>query len=500
MSPGSGSTSRRAWACLLLLVFGYLLLDVLGGANGSPLVPALPAGVRPPGWTTAGAHALGLNRLGVRGLVLVCLFVLLVLIGAFAGVVAEALRGALGLRAVVLAAGLSLAVSVAGPLMLSRDVASYAVYGRMISVHDSNPYEHSPADIPSDPFTPVVSSEWLHTRSVYGPAFTLASAGLAGAWSGSPGATIQAFKALAGLACWFAVLLVASACRAVRPDRAPLAAAALGLNPVIVVHTVGGGHNDAVLAMLFAGALLLSLRARRRPSPAVTALLTLAVLVKAVGAIPLAVWLFWVARQSWPRRLRELAVHIGVATALVVALTAPVFAGWRTVTAMLNLASRQGWASGARLLARGAEAVGRVLGGHGVAVTLRTATYSVFLAVVALVVWRYLSRRGLARVADAWGASLLLFALAAPYLLPWYAAWFLPFLALMEDQFLVRIGLACGALLALTGVPTEPFPDPALWRDSVFAVHYVLAPVMLVLFVLAGRRAIESPQEPSNAP
>jgi alpha-1,6-mannosyltransferase len=500
MNERLAHTSKRAWAFLLALVCGYLLMETLGGARRSPLAAPLPVGARSPGWAVAAARGLGMNRLGELGLVALSIAVMILVLGAFVGVAMEAWQGRLGLRPVLVVAAISLALAVAGPLMLSRDVASYAAYGRMIAVHHSNPYEREPADFPSDPFTPVVSLEWIHTRSVYGPAFTLTSAGIARAWSGSPGGTILAFKALAGLSCWVAVLLCAAACRLVRPERVPLAAVVVGLNPVIVVHTVGGGHNDALLAALLAGALLLALKAGGRHALAVTALLALAVLVKVVAAIPLALWIWSVALPSPPRvRVRVLAAHIGAAAAVAVAISAPLFAGWRTATATLNLASRQGWASGARFVARGAEAIGRAVAGREVAAGGRLVVYAAFLVAFVVVVLKLLSRRGLDAPADAWGISLLLFALAAPYFLPWYAMWFVPFLALMEDGFLVRVGLIAAALLALTGIPAEPTPDPALWRAMVLVVHYAVAPAMLALFCLSAGHALSRSRHPVGA-
>ena len=65
---------------------------------------------------------------------------------------------------------------------------------------------------------------------------------------GSAGATILAFKLLAGVAIAAATGFVAIAAARIRPERAPLAAALVGLNPVLVVHTVGGGHVDALIA------------------------------------------------------------------------------------------------------------------------------------------------------------------------------------------------------------------------------------------------------------
>src|SRR6266511_4315166 len=182
----------------------------------------------------------------------------------------EARRGRLGLGPALIAAGLSLALSVAAPVLLSRDVYSYAAYGRMYALHHANPYVRMPSAFPSDPFVAMSSPAWIGTRAVYGPAFVLAGAGVARAWAGSPGVTITAFKVLAGTGAALATVLAAwAAARSIRHRGAPappersrgsvaLAAAAVGLNPVIVVHTVGGGHNDAMIAACLAGALVLA--------------------------------------------------------------------------------------------------------------------------------------------------------------------------------------------------------------------------------------------------
>jgi len=81
----------------------------------------------------------------------------------------------------------------------------------------------------------------------------------------------------------------------------------------------------------------------------------------------------------------------------------------------------------------------------------------------------------------------LLFALAAPYLLPWYAAWFVPLIAACGEEALLWIAVAVSGVLAMTGIPDEPGTSPALWRDMLLGVHYVAAPVMLVVFVATAR-------------
>jgi hypothetical protein len=491
----AASTSWRARWALGALVAGYALVAIVASAPDSPLVPPLPAGAEPAPWLARIARGFGLDRTSRLGLTVVSLALLAVLVAAFVVVVAEAFRGRVAVRAVAVAGVGALAIAVAAPLLLSRDVYSYAAYGREFALHGANPYATPPSAFPTDPLFRVLSPEWRGTRSVYGPAFTLLSAAVAKLWRGSPGATVLAFKVLAGLAMAGAAGLAAGAVgRWGLPERRALAVALVALNPVIVVHTVGGGHNDALVGLgLAGGAWLAAPPASRRRALAVTAALAVASLVKIVAAIPLALWIWSVVRTAPPgSRLRTMGQHAGVAAVLAAVLTAPLFAGWRSVTAVANLASRQGWASGARLVARGVEAVT----GTGVA----RLVYVAFLAAFAVAVW-VLERRATEPVPARWGQALVLFALLAPYLLPWYVAWFVPVLALVDDRRFVWVGVALGSLLALTGVPAEPDGAASLWRAMLLGVHYVAAPVALALLALGLRAAFEpradaAPSEP----
>jgi alpha-1,6-mannosyltransferase len=512
-------TSRRARAALGLLVLGYLAVDILAGAPRSPLVPAMPAGVGVPRWAARTAAWVGLDRLGFAASVVVCLAILGGIVAAFGVVGWEAWKRRVNPRLALGAVIVSVGLSLAGPLLLSRDVNSYAAYGRTLSVHNANPYEMPPSAFPDDPFTPVVSREWLHTRSVYGPAFTLASGAITRAWPRSPSATIQAFKVLAAVGVLAAAGFAGRIARRVRPERETLAVVLVGLNPVVVVHTVGGGHNDALVASLLAGACLLAVaalglgginaadgsqaigrRALGGLALGATGLIAVAASVKVVAFLPLLFWWWALGRASGPpARVRVVGVHVVVAVAVTAALTAPVFAGLRTVTAIANLASRQGWASGARLVARAGEGIGRAMGGGRVGTAFGVAVYAAFVAVFAVLTWRLLWTGRWRASAGLWGMSLLLFALAAPYLLPWYAVWFLPFIALMGDDRLPVAGLVVAAALALTGVPAEPAPDPGLWRAMMLGVHYAVAPITLVLFIYAARLVVRATQVQRDA-
>ena len=122
-------TSVRAWACLALLTVGYFALAVVAGAADSPLTVPLPAGAHPPSWATHVARCVGLDSLGRGALTAVAWVLVPVVLIAFAGVLYEAWSRNVRLSAIFIASAISLAISVAAPLLLSRDVYTYAAYG-----------------------------------------------------------------------------------------------------------------------------------------------------------------------------------------------------------------------------------------------------------------------------------------------------------------------------------------------------------------------------------
>ena len=500
MAGRAPSTSSAARWWLVVLVAGYLLIELVGGAPDSPLVPALPAEVRVPGWTARGARVLGFDRLGRRGLTALALVLVAAVVCAFLLLAREAWRGRVRVAPVLVAGIVALALSVAGPLLLSRDVYSYAAYGRMFALHHANPYSTPPAAFPADPFTRVLSPQWVDARSVYGPAFTLVSAGIGRLFRASPAATIQAFKLLSALALVGATLLAAAACRKLRPDRTALTVALIALNPVLMLHTVGGGHSDALAALLLAGALWCVSRpvtgsggamgrserfGLEAPALSATVLLALASSIKVALVVGLVVWLWVTLRRAGRGRwLVAGAAHLGLAVAAGAAVAAPLWAGRETFGSLETLGSLEGWASGVRLVARGSEAVARAVAGRSAEAMADHLTRAVFYVVFAAAVVWMLERARPPSIGHAFGASLLLLALAIPILLPWYSAWFILFLPFLSDDVILWAGVGVGALLALTGIPAEPAGTPALWRDMVLFVHYAVAPLMLGLLAV----------------
>jgi alpha-1,6-mannosyltransferase len=477
-------TSLRAGICLGVVVAGYFALGVVAGARTSPLTVPLPAGAKPPSWATGLANAAGLNGLGRDGLTGVAWAFLAVVLAAYALLLVEAWAGRVKLWAVLGASAASLAVSVASPLLLSRDVYTYAAYGRIEAVYHRNPYLHPLSAFGHDPFVAVASRQWLPAHTVYGPLFTIVSAGIARLWS-SPASTILAYKLLAGLAVAAATVLVALAADRSRPQRAALAVALVGLNPVLVAHTVGGAHVDALIALPLAAALAIAVTRPAAASAralAVTLLLTAACLIKPPLLAALALWLWWTVRAGG--RGRVLATHLAVISTVTLACLTPFAAGGHTLAPLATSGGLEAWASPSHLVGQAAQAIVASFAGSAAGADAAAAVEIAFLVVFVLLALHVGARNP---PEQSLGIALLLLVLSLPYLLPWYAAWFAPFLGLLADEALLVAGTLVTGVLALTLVPADPFHGlTSPWVMD--GVHYGAASVLLVVLLFVARR------------
>src|SRR6201996_6271029 len=142
------------------------------------------------------------------------------------------------------------------PVLLSHDAFSYLDYARLGVRHGLDPYVNAPDAAPADPAFAHVT--WTETPSAYGPLFTLATYPLAWLpiWLAVAVLKAVAAASVLGLA-WIVSRL--AAWRGV--DEAQ-AAAFVALNPLVLVHVVGGAHNDG-LAMLLAMTGVAALEVRR---------------------------------------------------------------------------------------------------------------------------------------------------------------------------------------------------------------------------------------------
>lgn len=363
-------------------------------------------------------------------------------------------------RGVAAAVALVATVAVAVPPQGSRDVWSYVMYGRAVSRYHLSPYRTAPRDFPSDRMFHLVGRGWERTPSLYGPVFVaVAAAGTAAA--GDSVLANRLFFQLLAAAALAACLWVLG--RFTRGD--PGALAFLGLNPLIIVSVVNGGHNDLLVGAAVLGAV--ALVAAGRPRWAGVAL-GAGVLVKVTALVPLAALVVWLWRRHGLRR--------AAGAALSAALT--VTAGYAAAGGTVALAPVSQAAG--RLSRASIWDAARHLGLH-----LEPTFPQVAVAVVVALVVLGWGRRDLP---TAVGATALVYLLAAPWVLPGYVAWGLPVLAVVWRQRIAALGAAHAALLLLVYVDRARL-DPEALHDALYALARVAAPgleAVALVAVLAG--------------
>ena len=153
-------------------------------------------------------------------------------------------------------AGLTAALPLlfATPLM-SRDLWAYAAQAR-IAAAGVDPYTVSPAAF-GDPTLLNVSARWVDSPSPYGPLWTVVGRGLE-AVTGEH-ALLQVLVLRLPAALGFVLLALAVPALARRVGASTTIAAWLVVaNPMVVLHGVGGGHNDTLMVGLLAVGLLVA--------------------------------------------------------------------------------------------------------------------------------------------------------------------------------------------------------------------------------------------------
>ncbi len=416
------ASSSRAGAIALC---GIVITGTLVAISASHTDSLLPESVRPiPRWL---AGPFGASGLGLGGVGLILVLALMFASYAIAVRAADRLSG----RAVLMTIAALHALVLLAPPLLSTDVFSYQAYARMGAVYGLNPYLSGPHAIALDPLYPFVGAKWVGTPTAYGPVFTALSYLLAPL---SIVSSAFAYKSIAAVASLATVALVWNAARLRGVDQVK-AAALVGLNPLIVVYGVGGGHNDLLmLAVLVAGmSLLLSHRPR-----AGGASIVIAVGVKLTAGLYLPFVLADARGQAADRRRREIVIGAGVAAAALAVLGFGLF-GSGPLHLLSTVTQNQGkgdWHSipgfmSTRLGGTAGHVIGYVL----------AAGFLIVTAWLLRRVWR-----GELDWIDAAGWATVAMLVTASSLLPWYVAWLMPFAALGRDRRLWR------AAIVMTGV------------------------------------------------
>jgi alpha-1,6-mannosyltransferase len=333
------------------------------------------------------------------------------------------------------------------PLLLSvpvfsRDTYSYLAQGALLR-DGFDPYVVGPIEN-ANSLLDDVSPIWTTTTAPYGPAFILVAkfVTLLVGDDVIAGTMLLRLCMLPGL-----VMLIWAAPRVARHIGANGAAALwiCVLNPLVIIHLMGGVHNEMLMVGLMMAAIALTLG--NHPGWGVS-LIAIAVAVKATAgiALPFMVWM-WVHRLRARRDLGPIRAF-ATATAASAAIFVVVFAvlswlagvglGW--LTALAGSVKIINWLTIPTAAANLVNAVGGLfmpVNFYAVLEVTRIVGIAVIAITLPLIWWRFRhdDREALTGIA----LAMLIVVLFVPAALPWYYTWPLAVLSVLMQN---RAGIA----------------------------------------------------------
>jgi hypothetical protein len=410
---------KRVWQTVLATISG-----VLGGLIIAASAPVWR--LAPPSWriTLPGVPHPGTTAQST----VLFLIGLLLLAGGWLGLVHRAGReGSTKKRLVMVSLIIAIwAVPVSlGPPLLSNDVYSYAAQGEMAS-RGVDPSSIGPVGIGTGPFGGAGRNDWVTmadpvwraSPAPYGPVAVATSQAVVTAAGHDPATSIWLYRlvviggvAMAGVG----IVLIASRSRV-----NPAVALALGLgNPIVILHLIGGVHNDALMFGLLALGLAAAQRDRKKTALALLAAATAVKLPAAVGLVYLG-WTWPGQLATFRKRMITTTAVLGVAMAGIALACVAVGLGPGWITALKSTGkvndtysptTKLGFSISELLGAVGIHVDGAMLAG-GVRMLGLAAT-----ALLGLVMMLRSPRIGVVR---ATAVMLVAYVLLGPVIWPWY--------------------------------------------------------------------------------
>ena len=386
------------------------------------------------------------------------------------------------------------------PLLLSvpvfsRDTYSYLAQGALLR-DGLDPYVAAPVDDPN-PLLDNVSPIWTITTAPYGPAFILVAKFITILVSNHviAGTMLLRLCMLPGL-----VLLIWAAPRIARHLGAdgPTALWICVLNPLVLIHLMGGVHNEMLMVGLMAAGIALTFQ--RHPVAGIT-LVAVGAAVKATAgiALPFLVWV-WMRQVRDQRSYRPLpafaaasaaSVLIFVAVFAVLSAVAGVSLGW--LTALAGSVKIINWLTVPTATANLVHAIGGwffPVNFYAVLHVTRIAGIVIIAVSLPLLWWRFRNDDRAALTGIAW--AMVVVVLFVPAALPWYYSWPLAVVAPLAQSR--------AAMAALAGFSTWIMvifkPDGAHGMYS--WIHVMLATACAVVAWYALYRAPQPCGQPAK--
>ncbi|MBW0115920.1 polyprenol phosphomannose-dependent alpha 1,6 mannosyltransferase MptB [Pseudonocardia sp. KRD-169] len=343
----------------------------------------------------------------------------------------DVLARRVGGRAVLTTATAWLLPMLVAPPLFTRDVFSYLAQGAL-PLHGFDPYAVGPEALPGI-FTDNVHYFWQDTPAPYGPLFILYAKAIA--WLAGDqiilGVVLMRLALVVGLVLLVRALPELSRRMGGRPS---LALWIVVANPVMVIHMVGGGHNDLLVMGLLTTAALAALRGQHAWG-IVLATLGMAVKASAGVALPflVLVWAGTMAGTVLVRTLRATAYGVAIFTGTFALCTVAAGVGLGWLPALSAPSMIVNWMSLPTGAGQLVHSVVSIFGPVSMQpfVNVGRAIGALILLVIAVRQW-WAARDGGPDAVRRAGIVLLAVALLSPTTLPWYVSWGMALLAMVD--------------------------------------------------------------------
>ncbi|HUP76742.1 MAG TPA: polyprenol phosphomannose-dependent alpha 1,6 mannosyltransferase MptB [Acidimicrobiales bacterium] len=336
---------------------------------------------------------------------------------------------------VVLAAGaLWTAPILLGPPLLSNDVYSYAAQGELAS-RGVDPTVVGPNALGGGPFMRAADPIWWNNPAPYGPAWNKIAETVVVATDHDAALSVWALRGVVLVA----VIIAAFALYDLTRARNPALALTMGIvNPVVLIHLVGGIHNDAVMVALMMVALACARRSWFLTSIVFMTLATAVKLPAAAGLVYLGWHAPYVRAQAQRFVTSALALFFGLVSSVVLSFAWGMSLGW--VSALKGTGKVMSTFAPTTMLGLSLSDAFSLVGievdpDHAVAMSRLVGLLGAGL--IALWLLRRSERSTMER---ALGLSMALAVLFGPVLWPWYAAMAFTVLAASD---VTRVRSAC---------------------------------------------------------
>jgi alpha-1,6-mannosyltransferase len=339
---------------------------------------------------------------------------------------------------------------VVAPPLFSRDSYSYAAQGEMMS-HNISPYHYGPGVLGAAPSVALVDHLWLNTPVPYGPLFMETDGVLTSASAHHELVDLVLLRLLALVGVGLMALSIPVLARSFGRDPSYAFTIAV-LNPVTILHLVGGAHNDALMLGLLVAGLAVARRGRPVAGIVLCALAASVKVPAAIGVLYIG-WEWMGSGLPVRARIRPVLTASLIAAGVMGVLSVGTGLGWSWVLNLATPGTVRSWVAPATaagiILTDVAHLVGIGVPLHSALSVTRVLGMAVALGVGVKLLLRS-DRIGPLR---AMGLTMLVIVALGPVVQPWYLSWGLVLLAPVATGRVRTLLVGSSIASAFIGLP-----------------------------------------------